>query len=156
MVDQMDNAETSLDLTRLIVGPPDSCMVFCHRPGDLPKLLAYDWAQHGANRTIRVVAEGFSDRNVQFWSEEEWPHSIPLRREDFADERARVFVHEFPGRIKPTRFTLPQLSADMIDELGPINDYLLTYDEDTDRFGLRLREIKPEHRPYWFMARLAR
>ncbi|PZR79403.1 MAG: hypothetical protein DI537_41125 [Stutzerimonas stutzeri] len=127
-----------------------------HRPGLHDALVDYDWSQYGTDSDVVIAAPGFRSEDFAGWMDRDWPHEMRLSNDDFYDKRSRMFVHSFKSRLRPTLFTLPRLSDAMVEELGTITDYLLTYDDATSRYGLRVREIREQDQPFWFMAKLAR
>lgn len=125
-----------------------------HTCANSAALLAYDWREMvDGEINIILYAQGYSDGYVTGWVKEEWPHSFRLTIDDF---EVPVFQIEFPARIRPTQFMLPTLTKEVLDDIGPITDYLLTYDGGTEQFGLRVREITPRMRDTWFMEKLKR
>ncbi len=130
-----------------------------HRRGETEVLRAFDWTVFGLNSRIYICAEGYRDTCFNGWDEAEWPHGIRLAREDFADNYGSVFVCYFESRIKISRTNAPvypRLHERVLEEISSLDDYLLTYDNTTDEYNIRVREITPEIEHQWILAKIRR
>lgn len=128
-------------------------------PGEEDQVLAMDWSiYHNSVFDVLVICEGFRSPNHQIegWDDAEWPYSMRLEQSDFADDRSSCFVHKFPVTVKIRSLTTPKLGQALLDELGPITDYLLTFDSDTEEYGIRVRDLTPEQSEYWVVVKLSR
>lgn len=152
----MDDAQTKMDLsyfpTCFMIANHKHTLYVVHRKGEAEYLKNVDWESFAPRMTIKIVTEGWEYPLLT----NEWPHCVRLSiDDDFDAPMDAVMSYEFPSNIKLNRLTYPKVGAALLEELGPITDFIIA-DLDDDHVELRVKNLTPVQEQYWCLMRLKR